>query len=93
MTKYKQVEVSTLEFQKRMDDGTWLLDWLDNEVTDSVISGATYSNSVPFKLAHAPKDSDGILQPAIPHFRGRMIAFFVPRRGSHFRSVCSHNKG
>ena len=66
-----------------MDDGTWLLDWLDNEVTDSVISGATYSNSVPFKLAHAPKDSDGILQPAIPHFRGRMIAFFVPRRGSH----------
>ena len=66
-----------------MDDGTWLIDWLENEVADSVDSGATYSNSVPFKLAHAPKNSDGILQPAPQHFRGRMVAFFVPRRGSH----------
>jgi len=66
-----------------MDDGTWLMDWLENEVADSVDSGATYSNSVPFKLAHAPKNSDGILQPALQHFRGRMVAFFVPRRGSH----------
>jgi|TARA_B110000196_G_scaffold320225_1_gene341244 hypothetical protein len=66
-----------------MDDGSWLMDWLDNEVADSLNSGATYSNSVPFKLAHAPKDSDGILLPATQHFRGRMVAFFVPRRGSH----------
>jgi hypothetical protein len=77
-----------------MDDGTWLMDWLDTDVADSVSSRATYSNSVPFKLAHAPKDSDGILQPAIHHFRGKMVAFFVPRRGSHldqFASIIKDN--
>ena len=77
-----------------MDDGAWLMDWLDTDVADSVSSRATYSNSVSFKLAHAPKDSDGILQPAIHHFRWKIVAFFVPRRGSHldqFASIIKDN--
>lgn len=77
-----------------MDDGSWLMEWLDTDVADSVAAGATYTNSVPFKLAHAPKDSDGILQPATVHFRGRMVCFFVPRRGSHldqFASIVKDN--
>ncbi len=78
-----------------MDDGSWLLEWLEADVTDSVAAGAAYTNDVPFKLAHAPKDSDGILEPAPVHFRGRMVCFFVPRRGSHldqFASIVKDNR-
>ncbi len=80
--------------QEAMDDGSWLMDWLDTDVADSVAAAAMYTNDVPFKLAHAPKDSGGILQPAPVHFRGRMVAFFVPRRGSHldqFASIIKDN--
>jgi hypothetical protein len=77
-----------------MDDGSWLMEWLDTDVADSIAAGAEYTNNVPFKLAHAPKDSDGILHPAAVHFRGRLVAFFVPRRGSHldqFASIIKDN--
>ncbi len=80
--------------QEAMDDGSWLMEWLDTDVADSVASGAMYTSNVPFKLAHASKDSDGVLQPAPVHFRGRMVAFFVPRRGSHldqFASIIKDN--
>ena len=80
--------------QEAMDDGSWLMEWLDTDVADSVVAGALYTNNVPFKLAHASKDSDGILQPASIHFRGRMVCFFVPRRGSHldqFASIIKDN--
>ncbi len=80
--------------QEAMDDGSWLMEWLDTDVADSVAAGAMYTNNVPFKLAHASKDSDGILQPAPVHFRGRMVCFFVPRRGSHldqFASIIKDN--
>ena len=78
-----------------IDDGSWLMEWLEGDVADSVAAGADYTNSVPFKLAHAPKDSDGILEPAPVHFRGRMVCFFVPRRGSHldqFASIVKDNR-
>lgn len=80
--------------QEAMDDGSWLMDWLDTDVADSVASGAMYTNNVPFKLAHASKDSEGVLEPAPVHFSGRMVAFFVPRRGSHldqFASIIKDN--
>ena len=80
--------------QEAMDDGSWLMAWLDTDVADSVAAGAMYTNDVPFKLAHASKDSDGILQPAPVRFRGRMVCFFVPRRGSHldqFASIVKDN--
>ena len=66
-----------------MDDGGWLLDWLEHDVLDSLAAGARYTDAVPFKLAHLPKDSDGILQPAPVHFRGPLILLLGPQGGSH----------
>lgn len=66
-----------------LDDGTWLLDWLVNDVADALARGDSVTAAVPFKLAHAPKDSDGALQPAPVHFRGPLAVFCTPRRGSH----------
>lgn len=66
-----------------LDDGSWLLDWLQHDVLDSLAAGAEYTNDVPFKLAHLPKDSDGMLQPAPLHFSGPLICFFGPQGGSH----------
>jgi hypothetical protein len=65
------------------DDDTWLLEWLNEDVARAVEEKKAYSNDVPFKLAHLPKDSDGILQPAELHFRGPLICFFSPHGGSH----------
>ena len=62
-----------------IDDGTWLLDWLEADVAPALARGDAYSNSVPFKSAHAPRDSDGILEPAPVHFRG-------PSRSSRVRA-------
>lgn len=66
-----------------MDDGGWLLDWLENDVLDSLEAGAEYTNDVPFKLAHLPKDSDGILAPAEVRFRGPLVLLLGPQGGSH----------
>lgn len=81
--------------RETVDDGTWLREWLETSVTDSLEAGADYTDDVPFKLAHAPMDSDGILDPAPVHFSGRMVAFFVPRRGSHldqFAAILKDNE-
>ncbi len=78
-----------------IDDGTWLMDWLLNDVSEAIENGEAYSNNVPFKLAHLPKDSDGTIQPAELHFRGPMICFFGPQGGSHldqFASIVIDNK-
>ena len=66
-----------------IDDGTWLIDWLTDDVQKAYEAGQEYSNNVPFKLAHAPKHSDGILQPADVHFRGNMVCLLGPNGGSH----------
>ncbi|MCH7674988.1 hypothetical protein IH879_08550 [candidate division KSB1 bacterium] len=66
-----------------INDGSWLMDWLESDVTQAIKDGQAYSNNVPFKLAHLPKHSDGILQPAEIHFTGKLVCFFSPYGGSH----------
>ena len=66
-----------------IDDGTWLIDWLTNDVQKAYDAGQEYTNNVPFKLAHAPKHSDGVLHPAETHFRGSMVCLMGPNGGSH----------
>lgn len=66
-----------------LDDGSWLMDWLRTDVQQAIDQGDNYSNNVPFKLAHLPKDSDGILGPAEVHFSGPVVCLFGPHGGSH----------
>ena len=66
-----------------VDDGSWLMDWVEYDLMDALDRGDSVTVPVPFKLAHAPKDSDGILQPAPVHFRGPLIVFSGPNGGSH----------
>jgi len=65
------------------DDGSWVMDWLHNDVIKGMARGQSYTNNVPFKSAHLPKYSDGIMQPASKHLKGEMVAFFGPEGGSH----------
>ena len=77
------------------DGGAWLMDWLDNDVLLGLAAGQDYSNDVPFKLAHLPKYSDGIVHPAKVHFRGPLVVFLGPHGGSHldqFVSIVADNK-
>lgn len=77
-----------------IDDGSWLMDWLDEDVMPALRRGDHYSNDVPFKLAHAPKDSDGVLQPAAIHFTGDLVVLLGPNGGSHldqFASIIADN--
>jgi hypothetical protein len=72
-----------------IDDGTWLMDWLRHDVVPAVERGDAYTNNVPFKNAHAPRDSDGIIQPAAVHFRGPLVVFLGPFGGSHLDQFVS----
>ncbi|TVQ26620.1 MAG: hypothetical protein EA382_05045 [Spirochaetaceae bacterium] len=65
------------------DDGSWLVDWLDTDVAKAVRCRDHYSNDVPFKSSHLPRDSDGVLQPAPLHFSGPMVCLLGPHGGSH----------
>ena len=69
--------------KETIDDGTWLIEWLTEDVQQAYDAGREYSNNVPFKLAHAPKDSDGMIQPADVHFTGNMVCIMGPNGGSH----------
>ncbi len=93
------------EFQERrvfdsggpetMDDGTWLMDWIRTDLAEALTRGDSVTVPVPFKLAHASKDSDGILQPAPVHFRGPLVVFSGPYGGSHldqFMSIVADNE-
>ncbi len=76
------------------DDGSWLIEWLETDLTQAIERGDEYSTNVPFKNAHASKDSDGILQPAPVHFRGDLVVLLGPFGGSHldqFASIVSQN--
>ncbi|MCH7563547.1 MAG: hypothetical protein IH968_06970 [Gemmatimonadetes bacterium] len=66
-----------------MDDGTWLMEWLEEDVLPALERGDAYTNNVPFKSAHAPKDSDGVLEPASVHFLGPFAVISGPSGGSH----------
>jgi hypothetical protein len=72
-----------------IDDGTWLMEWLEDDVKKGLLSGQDYSNNVPFKLAHLPKYSDGIIKPADVHFEGRLVCWFSPHGGSHLDQFAS----
>ncbi len=72
-----------------LDDGTWLIEWLRTDVTEAIERGDEYSNNVPFKLAHLPKDSDGIIFPAEKHFSGKAVCLFGPHGGSHLDQFAS----
>lgn len=76
-------------------DPRWLVEWLEGDVAAGLSAGQTYSNNVPFKLAHAPEWSDGILRPLKTHFKGRMVCWHSPYGGSHldqFSSITYDNK-
>jgi hypothetical protein len=60
-----------------------LVAWLDSDVTRDRKQGRAYSENVPFKLAHLPKESDGVMQPAPAHFTGRLVSLTGPSGGSH----------
>lgn len=66
-----------------LDNGRWQRDWFENDLREAVARGDSITKPVPFKLAHAPKNSDGILKPAAVHFRGPLAVLSAPRRGSH----------
>lgn len=72
-----------------IDDGSWLMAWLEDDVTQAIQAGQRYSNNVPFKLAHLPKYSDGIIDPARVHFRGPLVCWFSPYGGSHLDQFAS----
>lgn len=72
-----------------IDDGTWLMEWLEDDVLGALERGDAYSNNVPFKLAHAPRDSDGVLEPAAVHFRGPFGIISGPHGGSHLDQFVS----
>ena len=77
-----------------IDDGTWLMDWLEDDVMADLARGESVTEPVPFKLAHAPKGSDGVLEPTPVHFRGPMVVFSGPNGGSHldqFISIVADN--
>ena len=63
---------------------SWLIDWARTDAMEAIRRGDEYTPLVPFKLAHLPKDSDGILQPAPVHFSGE-VAIINARTwgGSH----------
>jgi hypothetical protein len=73
----------------RLDDGTWLMDWIETAVLPFLEAGQDYTESVPFKLTHASMESDGILYPAPVHFNGGMVALFGPFGGSQVDQVAS----
>lgn len=93
--QYQQRKILDSGVTETIDDGTWLMAWLEDDVTKGILAGQSYSNNVPFKLAHLPKYSDGILNPAEVHFRGPLVCLFSPYGGSHldqFASIVIDNK-
>jgi len=65
------------------DDENWLLDWLETDVRMAIEADNLYTNDVPFKVVDAPKWSDGIIDPAPVHFRGKLTVWLNPYGGSH----------
>jgi hypothetical protein len=72
-----------------IDDGSWLMAWLEEDVMGALARGDAYTNAVPFKLAHAPRESDGLLRPAEVHFGGPIGIISGPQGGSHLDQFVS----
>ena len=71
------------------ESGSWLHDWARTDAMESIRRGDDYTPATPFKLAHLPKESDGILQPAPVHFSGPIAIIGGPRGGSHLDQFVS----
>lgn len=61
----------------------WFLEWLEEDVRQTIEEGRSYTNDVPFKLYAGPKWSDGIVEPDSVHFRGGLTFWMSPEGGSH----------
>lgn len=73
---------------------SWLHEWARTEARAAIERGDEYTPATPFKLAHLPQDSDGLLQPAPVHFTGSVVIIAGPHGGSHldqFVSMFSDN--
>ncbi|MGQ0827558.1 MAG: hypothetical protein ACT4ON_04085 [Bacteroidota bacterium] len=81
--EFKEKNVNDGGSAETMDDGSNLIDWLNDDVKKAIAATQAYTNNVPFKLAHLPKYSDGIVYPATKHFKGKMVCFMGPWGGSH----------
>ena len=68
---------------------SWLRDWARTDAAEAILRGDDYTPPTPFKLAHLPRDSGGILQPAPVHFRGRRAIIAGPHGGSHLDQFVS----
>ncbi len=93
--EFAQGQVLDAGASEAMDNGRWQQEWFETDLREAIARGDSITKPVPFKLAHASKESDGILQPAAVHFRGPLAVFSAPRRGSHldqFVSIVTDNK-
>ena len=68
---------------------SWLRDWARTDAAEAIRRGDEYTPPTPFKLAHLPRDSGGVLQPAPVHFRGRTAIIGGPHGGSHLDQFLS----
>lgn len=68
---------------------SWLHEWAKTDARDDIADGLEYTRATPFKLAHLPQDSDGILEPAPVHFSGPIAIIGGPRGGSHLDQFVS----
>ncbi len=68
---------------------SWLHEWARIDARAAVERGDEYTRATPFKLAHLPKDSDGVLQPAPVHFTGPVAIIAGPHGGSHLDQFVS----
>ena len=68
---------------------SWLIEWARTDAAEAIRRGDDYTPPTPFKLAHLPRDSGGILQPAPIHFRGRTVILGGPHGGSHLDQFVS----
>lgn len=71
------------------ESGSWLHEWARTDAMDAVRRGDDYTAATPFKLAHLPAESDGVLQPAPVHFSGPIAIIGGPRGGSHLDQFVS----
>ena len=87
--RIERIRAEPASARETVDEGTWLLEWLEEDVTLAIQEGRMYTNDVPFKGAHAPKWADGILDPAPVHFRGGLTVWLSTRGGSHLDQFAS----
>ncbi len=68
---------------------SWLRDWARTDAAEAIRRGDEYTPPTPFKLAHLPRDSGGVLEPAPVHFTGRIAILGGPHGGSHLDQFVS----